>query len=183
MDTSSWQAPPTEVLGQAVPIQALVARTGRVVVALHYAVAFPQGCVLSLRLAVRRGSLDEAAWERAFAGHFGRDPDPTPGDGGLRLGVRFADGSTATTVDQPFPGWARPADRPAGPMLVEAGSESSSNREYYDSQLRLWLWPLPPPAPFEFLAEWQSMGLDLASATLDGSALVRAAGDALPLWT
>jgi len=63
-------------------------------------------------------------------------------------------------------------------MLVEAGGEASSNDQNYDSQQRLWLWPLP--APFEFVIEWQDLGLALTASTLDGSAVVGAAAHALP---
>jgi hypothetical protein len=162
-----------------VPIQRLVARTDHTVIALHYVIAFPEGCILTLRLAVRRGSLDDSAWEDAL----GRDPEPTAAEGGLKFGVRFPDGSRATAIEHAFHGWAHPSDRPEHPMLVEAGSDSSSNGQYYDSHQRLWLWPLPPPGPFEFVVEWQTMGLDLTSTTLDGSAIVRAADHALPLWS
>jgi hypothetical protein len=181
METTSWQGPPTEVLGQAMPIQRFVARTDHAVVALHYVVAFPEGCVLTLRLAVRRGSLDDSAWQGVLGSHYGHD-DRTATDGGLKFGVRFSDGSRATTVEHAFRGWAPVSDRPQPPMLVEAGSDSSSNDQYFDSHQRLWLWPLPPPGPFEFVVQWQSMGLDLTSTTLDGSAVLRAADHALPFW-
>lgn len=171
-----------DVLGHAVPIQQFVARTDHTVVALQYVIAFPEGCILTLRLAVRRGSLDDSAWEGVLGRHLGGDPDLTATEGGLKFGVRFPDGSRATTVEHAFRGWAHPSDRPERPMLVEAGSDSSSNDQYYDSHQRLWLWPLPPSGPFEFVVEWQSMGLDLTSTTLDGSAVVRAADHALPFW-
>jgi hypothetical protein len=182
MDTASWQGPPTDVLGQAVPIQQFVVRTRDLVVALQHVVAFPEGCVLTLHLAVRRGPLDDSAWEGLLESHSGADPGRTATGEGLKVGVRFPDGSTATTVEHPFPGWAHPADRPEPPMLIEAGGGSSSNDQYYDSQQRLWLWPLPPPVPFELVVEWRHMGVDRTSSTLDGGAIVRAARFALPFW-
>ncbi|MGW7535562.1 hypothetical protein [Amycolatopsis sp. NPDC054798] len=182
MDAVSWQGPPREVLGQAVPIQQFVARTDRVAAALHYAVAFPEGCLLALHVAIRRGSLDDPAWKRVTENEFDCLSGLETADGGLKFGVRFPDGSKATTVEHPFPGWARPADRPERPMLVEAGGDSSGGDQYYDSHRRLWLWPLPPPGPFEFVAEWPDLGIDRTSATLDGNAIVRAAAHAVPLW-
>lgn len=182
MDSVSWQQPPREVLGQVVPIQQFVARTDRVAAALHYAVAFPEGCVLALHVAIRRGSLDGSAWQSLTGNDFGYLSGIEASGGGLKFGVRFPDGSKATTVEHAFPGWAHPADRPESPMLVEAGGESSSGDQYYDSHQRLWLWPLPPPVDFEFVAEWPDVGIDLTSATLDGNAIVRAADHAVPLW-
>jgi hypothetical protein len=182
MEPASWQAPPREVLGHVVPIQQFVAGTDHVVVALHYVAAFPEGCVLALHLAVRRGSLDDSTWEDVVGNHLGYVSDLTATEDGLKYGVRFPDGSKATTVEHAFRGWAPPSDRPERPMLAEVGSDSSSNDQYYDSHQRLWLWPLPPPNPFEFVVEWQSMGLDLTSTTLDGNAVVRAADHAMPLW-
>jgi hypothetical protein len=180
MEATSWQGPPRNVLGYAVPIQQFVARTDRTVVALHYVLAFPEGCVLTLRLAVQRASLDDSAWEQVLGRHLGHDPDLTASEVGLKFGVRFPDGSRATTVEHAFRGWTHPTDRPERPMLVEAGSDSSSNDQYYDSHQRLWLWPLPPSDPFEFVVEWQTVGLDPTSTTLDGTAIVRAADHARP---
>lgn len=182
MDSTSWQGPPTDVLGQVVPIQRYVGRTDHAVVALHHVTAFREGCVLTLRLAVRRGALDDSAWASVLGNHLGSDPDLAATGAGLKFGVRFPDGSRATTVEHGFRGWAHPSDRPEPPMLVEAGSESSGNDRYCDSHQRLWLWPLPPPVPFEFVVEWPSMGLDLTSTTLDGNGIVQAAERALPLW-
>lgn len=182
MESPSWLGPPRDVLGHVVPVQQLVARTEHTVIALHHVVAFPQGCVLALRLALRRGSLDDSAWESVVGNHPEYVPDSTATEEGLKFGVRFPDGSKATTVEHAFRGWAPPSDKPERPMLVEAGSDSSSNDQYYDSHQRLWLWPLPPPDPFEFVVEWQSMGLALTSTTLDGEAVVRAADRAMPFW-
>jgi len=67
-------------------------------------------------------------------------------------------------------------------MLIEAGGESSSSDQFYQGQRRLWLWPLPPPGPFEFVIEWHSMGIDTTSILLDGGAIVSAADQALPYW-
>jgi hypothetical protein len=183
MDTAPWQGPPIDVLGQTVPVQQFAARSHHVVVAVQHMIAFAEGCVIVLRLAARRGSLPIAVWERLIGEHLGADPDITANDPyGLKFGVRFPDGSKATSVDHPFPGWSDPADRPRPPMLVEAGSDSSSNDEQYRCNHELWLWPLPPPAAFELIIQWHGMGIEQTAVALDGAAVVRAAKYAIPLW-
>lgn len=176
MSRASWQSPPTDVLGGTVPIQRFVARGDRAVVALEHAVAYPEGCTLVLHLAVRRGAMDGPAWEDVVESHY-------RSTGGLKYGVRLPGGSLATTAEHPFPGWGRPTERPEPFMLVEAGSDSSSDDHHYRCHQRLWLWPLPPPAGFELVVEWPGAGVDRASVTIDGGAVVRAARQATPFWS
>ncbi|GAA4258414.1 hypothetical protein [Dactylosporangium darangshiense] len=182
MNAAAWQGPPSGILGSPVPIQQFVARTAHAVVALQHVIAFREGCTLNLHLAARRGTLEESAWERLLGSLTGQHPYVTPADAALKFGVRFPDGSKATTIANAFRGWAHPTDRPDPPMLVETGSGSSSSDRSYEGDQQLWLWPLPPPEPFEFVIEWQSMGIDTTAITLDGSAIARAAEQALPYW-
>jgi len=67
-------------------------------------------------------------------------------------------------------------------MLIEAGGGSTSNDRFYQGDRQLWLWPLPPPRPFEFVIEWQIMGIATTGTALDGSAIARAAEQAQPYW-
>ncbi|MFI0481972.1 hypothetical protein [Actinomadura sp. 9N215] len=71
-------------------------------VALQHVVAFPEGCSLGVRLAVRRGSLDESVWQNLLAGHAGGDPRLAPGGDDLKFTVRWPDGSEATNLDRGF---------------------------------------------------------------------------------
>ena len=182
MSATAWLGPPGDTLGYPVPIQRFVARTNQAVVALQHVVAFTEGCSFTLHLAVRRDSLDESVWAGLVESHFGGDPEVTQTEGDLKFGVRFPDGATATTVDHPFHGWAHPTDRPEPPMLTEAGGESSSSDRSYQGHRQLWLWPLPPPGPFEFVIEWHNMGIDTTSIVVDGTAIARAAEQAQPYW-
>jgi len=182
MSATAWQGPPADILGYPVPIQRFVIRTNQAVVVLQHVVAFPEGCSLSVHLAVRRGSLDEPVWKGLVESHFGGDPALATPDDDLKFGVRFPDGSKATTVDHPFRGWTPPTDRPEPPMLTEAGGDSSSSDQSYQGHRLLWLWPLPPPGPFELVIEWRNLGIDAASTDLDGSAIAQAARQAQPYW-
>ncbi|WP_236005560.1 hypothetical protein [Amycolatopsis pittospori] len=182
MDRGAWYGPPDDMLGHPAPIEQFVVWTDDTVVALQHALAYRDGCCFTLQVAVRRGSSDETAWRALTDRLVTRGFPPEPTDADLKFGVRFPDGSEATTVGNAFDGWANPADRPEAPRLVEAGSGFSSDDRYYQSDQRLWLWPLPPPGPFEFVIEWRKMGIDAAAATIDGSAIVRAAEQARPYW-
>jgi hypothetical protein len=175
MDLPAWHGPPGDFLGHPAPLQQFVARSEHAVVALQHFIAYPEGCLLTLHITARRGSLPEAAWGTLDVRH----GDTAPG---LRVGVRFPDGSRATPVDSAFPGWARPTDRPEPPMLVDVASEASSGDRSYVCNRQMWLWPLPPPGPFEFVVEWPAMGIATTSTSVDGTAIVRAAEDAQPYW-
>lgn len=183
MSATGWDGPPTDILGCTVPVQRFVARTDHTVIALQHVTAFPEGCVLTLQVAVRRGELDEETWSRVAGHSYGPAAGLAIAEDGMRIGVRFPDGSRATTVNHSFRGWAHPADRPEPPVLVEAGSETSSGDRSYQGKHRFWLWPLPPPVPFEFVAEWRDMGIETTSILIDGSAIVLAAERALPYWS
>jgi hypothetical protein len=154
MDSADWPIPPDDVLGCPVPIARFVARTDLAVVALRHVVAYPAGCALHLHLAIRRGPLDQATWERIDSSHAGGYPGPT--DAGLQF--RVSRGS-----------------------LVDVGGGSSSGDDRYRGDRQLWLSPLPAE-PFEFSVEWRKVGLARTAITLDGRAIAEAAGRAEPYW-
>ncbi len=146
--------PPDDVLGCPVPIARFVARTDLAVVALQHVVAFPAGCSLIVQVAVRRGSLDEATWERIDSSHAGGHPGP-------------ADAALQFRADQG--------------SLVDLGGGASGNDRQYQADRRLWLTPLPAGS-FEFSVEWRKVGLARSATTLDGRAIAEAAKRAEPYW-
>ena len=182
MHVDSWKGPPKDILGCPAPIPQIVVRTDDTIVALQHVLAFREGCWFHLQVAVRRGSLDEVTWKGLTDRHATRSFLAEPTDADLKFGVRFPDGSKATTVGNAFHGWANPADRPEAPRLVDAGGGFSSDDQYYQSEQRLWLWPLPPPDSFEFVIEWHKMGISPIPSAIDGSAIVHAAEQAQPYW-
>lgn len=171
MNPAAWDGPPADVLGHAAPVQQFVVRTEVAVVALQQVIAFPPGCSLMLHIAVRRRTLPRPVWEGLVTG-----------GSTFKAGVRFPDGARATTVGNAFEGWAPPTDRPEPPMLVDVGGGSAGDDRFYRGDRQLWLWPLPPPVPFEFVIEWQDVGIATTAATLDGAAIARAAERAAPYW-
>jgi hypothetical protein len=105
-------------------------------------------------------------------------------EGRLKLGLRFADGSTVTNVggwpEQPMGyGHGRDPDRlPDGPVLLEPGGGGGGARKQ-----EYWVWRLPPAGELALVCEWQSRGVDLTVTTLDADAIREAAGRAVPMWT
>jgi hypothetical protein len=100
----------------------------------------------------------------------------------LRLGVRYADGKKATTLDPPRR--ERRDSPPAGPLLSwwPASSGTCGGGELGFSSFGLWLWPLPPAATFEFAVEWPLGRIELTIAELDGRPIVEAASRPLYYW-
>lgn len=170
--------PPTGSLGYSVPVQ-FVAKSARAAVALQNILAFHEGCLFTLRLMVRRGSLDTSSWnEFCETAHEG-DARSTPAGGTLRFRVHFDDGSHTETAQRP---WHGTTDLPKLPLLAEVNGEFASDDQALHGHLTVWLCPLPPSALFRFEIEWQEMGLETASTVLDGSAIAHAADHATQLW-
>ena len=167
MESAPWSGPPADMLGGAAPIQRFVVRTDQAVVALHHVIAFPTGCTFDVQVAVRRGPLDDSAWQAVVGTH---GPGPWPSGSDLKFSVRLPD--TDSLADNP----------PEAPRLFEVSSEAGHDARHYESKRRLWLWPLPPACPFEFVVEWHQVGLAPTATTVDGAAVVRAAELAEPYW-
>ncbi|MGR6913166.1 hypothetical protein ACU635_02800 [[Actinomadura] parvosata] len=92
----------------------------------------------------------------------------------LRWGVRYADGTKLTTLDERgFP--------PTGPLLLLSPAGDVMTGTLH-SGVRLWLWPLPPPEPFELAVEWPLGGIGLTIVELDGAAIAEAARRSAPYW-
>ncbi|MGD0559355.1 MAG: hypothetical protein ABSA93_30820 [Streptosporangiaceae bacterium] len=184
-----WSGPPAAETGAVVPVDLVVARSANVVVRVPTIRAFSIGCMIDVEVASRQGDLPENDWwDLQTGGH--AYTLPFQGIGGLpdkllRLGVRFADETKATTLDETTPRRRSSAadDPPAGPSLSwHPSSSGSRGREGHFSRFGLWLWPLPPAEPFELAVEWPFGGIDLTFTEFDGAAVVAAAGRSARLW-
>jgi hypothetical protein len=176
--TNAWTGPPRDVLGAPVPISQFVVRTEHAVVALQQAVVFPEGCRFGVEVAARRGSLAQDDWKAVLESQSRGFLRPGPAGADLVFSVRFPDGSTAAAVD----GWQHPDSPPAHPVLIEVDSSTGSDDHSFQSDRHLWLWPLPPPGPFEFVIEWRRMGITPTSTVLDGALIAATAHQARPYW-
>lgn len=146
-----WLGPADNILGAAVPLRLVLARTDDVALALTEAAAYPNGVELNLALRIRNFS-NEARRALMHGGPFHRHHLAGEDDDGgippeiLRLGVQFADGRKATTLDT-HP-WQSEAE-PDGPVLIQRGG-GGGERSW---DMRFWLWPLPPAGPLTFVVE------------------------------
>jgi hypothetical protein len=181
-----WRAPPVYAVGSAVPLQRLLVRTDSLVVALTRVVAFPSGCQFDLRVAARASVPDRADRRRLRAAFLGDDSDLSElgrPDEPFRCGIRFADGTTVTSVD-PAPWWDPTSPMwPEAPVLVEYGSLGThieADRLWCGPGY--WLWPLPPPKPFTLVVDWPAAGIPQTEVELDGAAIAAAGEAAELLW-
>lgn len=176
----AWAGPPDNVLGSAVAVQAVVARTQQLVIAVVGVVAYPQGfefcCLVQHRRGLEGTGLMYGGGRRP--GHPGPEPEGLAAEL-FRIGVQFSDGTKATNVGgmghRPPPGTDEEPPR-AVMMPMGGGGGGHSWRQ------RLWIWPLPPPGRLSFVAEWPSEGVELSRVDVDADAIRNAAEQAEILW-
>ncbi|MFC5832642.1 hypothetical protein [Nonomuraea insulae] len=186
----AWHAPPAEEMGAVMVSGLMLARTPNVVIAVPTIQAFSTGCLINADIVTRRHTLspdDFQALQLSVYPHMvtGVSAGRSLPDNLLRFGVRFADGSKATTVGQKLDRTGLPQDPPPGPRLswlfggmsMRSGDDGAGN-----PVIPLWLWPLPPPETFELAVEWPAGGVELSIVELDGAAIVSAARRSAPYW-
>jgi hypothetical protein len=175
-----WIGPPEAELGVATPLNLVVARSERGVVALTQSTSFTTGLTLSF-LAQARG-LDGRTMHMLFHEQhaFGPGDEDLP-EGFLRLGVELPGGARASNIG----GRRRPfADGdPEGPVFTHRGGHSGQGgSDRVTMHHDYWLWPLPEPGTIRVSCEWPLVEIPLSTVEVDGSAIVAAAAQVLPLW-
>jgi hypothetical protein len=109
----AWQGPPENVLGGVAALELLLARSEKAVVVIDSATAYPTGVEFTVEVRWR-GESPDWIWRGLSPGPHkswsGELPDEL-----LRLGVQFADGSKATTLD------SGPAERFGGGLREGRG--------------------------------------------------------------
>ena len=162
-----WIGPPENVLPGVFPLSLVLARTGDVALAISNGLAYPNGFTFTLTVLLREPN-DRAMhhW------HMARELD----DDVLRFGVRFADGSKATTFDMRRHYGSEHA--PAGPVLMPRGG-GGGGRSWSTGY---WIWPLPPPGPFAFVCEWPGYRIAQTEVEIDTAPIHDAAARAETLW-
>ena len=186
-DRPLWSGPPALETGAILAVEQTVARSPNVTLRLPTIRAFSTGCMLDVEVVSRQGGLSEDDWwdlhsSAHIRSHQLRGGAPLPRKL-LRLGVRYADGRTATTIGQRPRGTPARDDPPAGPLLsYQPGNSGMHGRELGFGGFGLWLWPLPPAEAFEFAVEWPFGGIELTITELDGAAIAAAASRSASYW-
>jgi hypothetical protein len=182
-----WSGPPALETGGALAVEQTVARSANVIVRLPTLRAFHSGCMFDVEVVSRQRELSEDDWWDLHSSVYGgyhrlRGGAPLPRRL-LRLGVRYADGRKATTVESRLCPTRSCDEPPSGPLLaLWPGSSGMHGREVGFSSFGLWLWPLPPEERIEFAVEWPFGGIELTITELDGGAIVAAASQSAYYW-
>lgn len=173
-----WMGSPDNVVGGAVPLELVLARTPDAVIVVRNVVAYPEG--FELRFVVRLRHPDAPdAWP--FDLHGAHRAPYTGGDlppDLLRFGIQFADGSKATNVGRGPAAPAGPDQPPPGPVMMPQGGSGGGARWDHD----LWVWPLPPPGELHFVCEWPAHSIPFTRTTVDADLIRGAAERAQVLW-
>jgi hypothetical protein len=168
----AWTGPPDNELGIALPIQVELARSDSLALAILRLVAFSTG--FSFTFAIRRRVAVRQHETALPPFHPGGMTQPDA----LRLGIEFANGAKATTLDR-HPGMPRNVDdMPTGPLLMRRGG-GGGGRSWNNE---MWVWPLPPPGVVAFVCDWQVEGIPLTRREIDAQAILDAATQAEELW-
>ncbi|MCP3800763.1 hypothetical protein NLX83_15970 [Allokutzneria sp. A3M-2-11 16] len=154
--------------GTVLPVCRTVASTGNVAVGVTAVWASPQGCHLEVSVTARADGLAGAEWDRIRAGLTGSAKPP-------RFAVRFADDTLAVEHGGGWPTY-RHSDGAwrLEPSFSVTWADATASDDSVRAYAMLWLWPLPPEQPFEFLVEWFSAGVEPTGITLDGAEIAAA---------
>jgi hypothetical protein len=183
-----WSAPPSSEIGAVIAVDRMVAQSAIAVVVLPMVRVFRSGCMVDVEVVSRQGDLsDDDWWRLSWSAHglvqyrAGDLPDRL-----LRMGVRYSDGTKATTLElRPRRRMSSPGDEPpTGPLLSlwPSGSGMRGGGAFGLDRITLWLWPLPPAENFEFAVEWPLGGIELTIVELDGAAIAAAAERSTEFW-
>lgn len=166
-----WMGPPEGTLPGVVALEHVLARNERAAVCLTRLGAYPTGFALELVTFATGEELDPYLFGGPGARmHLRRGSGEIPAEM-LRFGVQFADGSKATNTAHRVPPSPRDDPPPEGPLLFPRGGGGGGGNWRQD----MWVWPLPPPGPLTFVAEWPAAGIPLTRHELDAQLILDAA--------
>lgn len=172
-EVGPWNGPSRSLAGAVVTTPAMVARSDLAEIDVVAVRAYPEG--VEFEVEASASSPDKPPHDLYADSMSEPMPGNRPPDVVLRFGVRLADGTAATTLRTPV----APISRPDQHVLwrhADSGNHIDGNT--INTHARLWLWPLPPPGPVLFAAEWPAFGIGITSWELDGSKMRDAAQSA-----
>jgi hypothetical protein len=173
-----WIGPAENVLGVAVDLSLVLARTEDVGVGLSSVVAEPNGVSFVLDFRRRFGAFPGTEWGKPFPPAY---PGESRDEEDFRFGVQFSDGRKATSLGE----FRSPETvdlstaASASPRLIPRGGGGGGR---HASQVGYWVWPLPPPGPLAFVCEWRAVGIPLTRVEVDAAPIIAAARRATVLW-
>ncbi|PRA81053.1 hypothetical protein [Microbacterium sp. MYb66] len=178
----SWQAPEDE-LPMLLPVSETLAVTDHLALGLFGVAVYSDGVEFRLEGRLRRNGMPAREWNDLcgdFVGHgtMGAAPDPA---GRLRFGLVLGDGEKVLGEGFPF-GGRDPSSEPEGHTLSRNGSRAGGGSHSYTSSDHLWLWPLPPEGPIEFVTQWPAFGVGERRVVLDGTAMRDLSGRVQRFW-
>jgi hypothetical protein len=162
-----WQGPPTGGVPGVVPVEAVIAATERVAVAVSALFVHAEGLAFQI---VAMSSLDlpddAPRMDPMLHTHHHEPISGAIPDEMLRVGVELCDGRKATNLTpSPFP----PGDDDV--VLSPGGGGGSSDR--YEIDYRVW--PLPADGALRIVCEWPAYGIPETVLDVDGAAVLAAA--------
>ncbi|WP_414937272.1 hypothetical protein [Amycolatopsis sp. cmx-11-51] len=92
----------------------------------------------------------------------------------LLVGVLFPDGRRASSETISVPS----ASKPDQPVLRAQGLSGTS----FHVDHEIFLWPLPPAGPLEFVVQWLDRDIEETHTSLEGTAIRNAAKEAGEIW-
>jgi hypothetical protein len=163
-----WQGRPAGEVPGVVPVEAVIAATERVAVAVSALFVYADGLSFDL---VAMSSLDAAEGAppvdpMLHSHHHEPVSGPIP-DAMLRVGVALSDGRKATNVAP-----ARLPPTGDDVLVLSPGGGGGSSERYEQTY---WLWPLPPDGAVQIVCEWPAHGIPVTTLDVDGAAVLAAA--------
>jgi len=163
-----WVETPHEYIVPAIlPWSMPLGRAERTIVALRGIEVWPESVSFQLSVYSRDLLLDEP-------GEGLIDHRRVPDYNALLVGVLFPDGRRASSETISVPSAAKPDQ----PVLRAQGLGGSA----FHVDHEIFLWPLPPDGPLEFIVQWLDRDIEETHTALDGTAIRDAAKEAGEIW-
>lgn len=179
----SWQAADNE-LPVLLPVSETLAATEHLALGLFGVAVYSDGVEFRLEGRLRRQGIPVRDWNDLCADFVGHSPlgGPPHPAGRLRYGLVLGDGEKVLAEGFPFFGTAGSSDETGEHTLSRNSTGASGGSRNYASSDRLWLYPLPPEGPIEFVMQWPALGVDERRVVLDGSAMRALASRVQRFW-
>jgi hypothetical protein len=169
-----WAKPDTTLGGTVATEETILGRGDAAVVGLSGLTAYPNGFAFLLTVILREEDHRGRVFHLGFHRDFVDDEPPAPEF--LRVGVQYADGTTATNLG----GYPGPLEEGAeDPLLLLQDGGGGGGRRYEQGY---WVWPLPPPGPVTFVCEWPAYGIAESQTEVDAQLIRDAAARAVTIW-